>query len=147
MELHELRQIQLFDGTGEDQVQALREAGAEVSFDCGDVLFQENHPAEFWWVLLEGRVDLLRHVGREETQLGVMDVPGRWAGGFRAWVHAVGEKPSRSCPVTMKPLASRTTSSPSQSVRGEAPMKTNSQLTTTSSVSPVSRSVSVTASR
>lgn len=85
MELHELRQIGLFDGSGEDQVQALREAGTEVSFACGDVLFQENQPAEFWWVLLAGRVDLLRHVGREETQLGVMDVPGRWAGGFRAW--------------------------------------------------------------
>lgn len=85
MELHELRQIGLFDGTGEGQVQALRDAGTEVPFECGDVLFQENHPAEFWWVLLDGRVDLLRHVGREETQLGVMDVPGRWAGGFRAW--------------------------------------------------------------
>ena len=35
---------------------------------------------------------------------------------------------SRSCPVRTKPLSSRTTSSPSQSVRGEAPMKTNSQL-------------------
>jgi signal transduction histidine kinase len=85
MELHELRKIGLFDGSGEDQVRALHEAGTEVSFECGDVLFQENHPAEFWWVLLEGRVDLVRHVGSEETQLGVMDVPGRWAGGFRAW--------------------------------------------------------------
>jgi hypothetical protein len=31
--------------------------------------------------VLEGRVDLVRHVGREETLLGSMDVPGRWAGG------------------------------------------------------------------
>jgi signal transduction histidine kinase len=85
MELHELRQIGLFDGTSDAQVQAVQETGVEVPFACGDVLFQENHPAEFWWVLLDGRVDLLRHVGREETQLGVMDVPGRWAGGFRAW--------------------------------------------------------------
>jgi signal transduction histidine kinase len=85
MELDELRQIGLFDGTGDDQVRALVEVGTEVGFECGDVLFQENHPAESWWVLLDGRVDLLRHVGREETQLGVMDVPGRWAGGFRAW--------------------------------------------------------------
>ena len=23
-------------------------------FECGDVLFQENHPAEYWWVLLDG---------------------------------------------------------------------------------------------
>src|SRR5690349_7724223 len=85
MELDELRRIGLFDGSGEDQVRALHEVGTEVSFECGDVLFLENHPAEFWWVLLDGRVDLLRHVGREETRLGVMDVPGRWAGGFRAW--------------------------------------------------------------
>jgi signal transduction histidine kinase len=56
-----------------------------VSFAPGDVVFRENHAAEYWWVLLDGRIDLLRHVGRDETQLGVMDVPGRWAGGFRAW--------------------------------------------------------------
>src|SRR5687767_5609188 len=48
--------------------------------------------------------------------------------GDRAWFHAVGERASRSCPVMTNPLASRTTSLPSQSVRGEAPMKTNSQL-------------------
>jgi signal transduction histidine kinase len=85
MELHDLRKIGLFDGSDDDQLLELLEAGAEVPFECGDVIFQENHPAEFWWVLLDGRIDLLRHVGREETQLGVMDVPGRWAGGFRAW--------------------------------------------------------------
>jgi signal transduction histidine kinase len=85
MELEDLRRIGLFDGTGDDQLRTLLEAGAEVPFARGDVLFQENHPAMSWWVLLDGRIDLLRHVGREETQLGVMDVPGRWAGGFRAW--------------------------------------------------------------
>ena len=36
-------------------------------------------------MLLEGSIDLVRHVGRDETRLGAMDVPGRWAGGFRAW--------------------------------------------------------------
>jgi signal transduction histidine kinase len=85
MELEELRRIGLFDGTSDDQLRTLGEAGTEVRFECGDVLFQENHPATSWWVLLDGSIDLLRHVGREETQLGVMDVPGRWAGGFRAW--------------------------------------------------------------
>lgn len=85
MELHDLRRIGLFDGSDDDQLRALLEVGAEVAFECGDVIFQENHPAECWWVLLDGSIDLLRHVGREETKLGVMDVPGRWAGGFRAW--------------------------------------------------------------
>ena len=49
------------------------------------MLFQEGQPADCWWVLRDGSIDLVRHVGRDETLLGVMDVPGRWAGGFRAW--------------------------------------------------------------
>jgi signal transduction histidine kinase len=56
-----------------------------VAFVPGQEVFREGQPADFWWVLLEGRVDLVRHVGREETLLGSMDLPGRWAGGFRAW--------------------------------------------------------------
>ena len=39
----------------------------------------------FWWLLIEGAIDLIRHVGREDTVVARMDVPGRWAGGFRAW--------------------------------------------------------------
>ncbi|SDF40985.1 Cyclic nucleotide-binding domain-containing protein [Blastococcus fimeti] len=85
MDLAGLRGIGLFDGSGDDQLQALLDAGTQVTFESGDMLFEENSPADAWWVLLDGRVDLLRHVGRDETRLGVMDVPGRWAGGFRAW--------------------------------------------------------------
>jgi signal transduction histidine kinase len=81
----DLRRVALFEGTGDDELRDLLAAGTEVAFVPGDVLFQENHPAEFWWVLLDGGIDLLRHLGRDETQLGSMDVPGRWAGGFRAW--------------------------------------------------------------
>jgi signal transduction histidine kinase len=83
--LDDLRPIGLFAGTDDDQLRALLAAGVEVPVESGDVVFRENSPAEHWWVLLEGSIDLLRHVGREETRLGVMDVPGRWAGGFRAW--------------------------------------------------------------
>ncbi len=84
-QLDELRALGLFDGTGDEQLLDLSTMGSEVRFDTGDVLFHEGEPADFWWVLLDGRVDLVRHVGREETLLGAMDVPGRWAGGFRAW--------------------------------------------------------------
>jgi len=85
VDLVDLRGIGLFAATDDDQLLALRSAGSEVAFECGDVLFQENHPAESWWVLLEGSIDLVRHVGHEETRLGAMTVPGQWAGGFRAW--------------------------------------------------------------
>jgi signal transduction histidine kinase len=85
MELDHLSRIGLFSGTDDGQLRALLGVSTEVRFDGGDVLFEENHPAEYWWVLLEGAVDLVRHIGHDETLLGTMDVPGRWAGGFRAW--------------------------------------------------------------
>jgi signal transduction histidine kinase len=85
MELEEYRRIGLFDGTDDDQLRELLAAGTEIRFTAGEVLFAENAPADAWWVLLEGGIDLVRHLGREETRLGSMDVPGRWAGGFRAW--------------------------------------------------------------
>ena len=48
-------------------------------------LFREGEYADFWWVLLDGAVDLIRRVGPEDTVVARMDTPGRWAGGFRAW--------------------------------------------------------------
>jgi signal transduction histidine kinase len=85
MELADLRPLNLFDGMPDDQLGALLAAGEEVRFGPGDEPFREGEPADFWWVLVEGRLDLVRHVGGEETVLGAMDAPGRWAGGFRAW--------------------------------------------------------------
>ena len=85
MRMDDLRPLGLFDGLGDEQLLELIALGSEVRFVPGDELFREGEPADFWWVLVEGRIDLVRHVGREETRLGAMDVPGRWAGGFRAW--------------------------------------------------------------
>ena len=84
MEVGDLRGLGLFDGTDDTQLRQLFDLGTEVPFVPGQEVFREGRPADFWWVLLDGRVDLVRHVGREETLLGSMDVPGRWAGGFRA---------------------------------------------------------------
>ncbi len=83
--LDDLRGLGLFAGSDDEQLHTLAKAGTEVTFACGDVLFEENAPASSWWVLLDGRIDLVRHIGQDETRLGTMDVPGRWAGGFRAW--------------------------------------------------------------
>ena len=85
IELADLRPLDLFTGVSDEQLRDLLSVGDEVVFDVGDELFHESAPADAWWVLVEGRLDLVRHVGREETVLGAMDVPGRWAGGFRAW--------------------------------------------------------------
>ena len=90
MELDDLRDLFLFDGLNDDQLQELIAAGEEVHFSEGELLFHQGEPADFWWVLLEGRVNLARRAGREESVVNTMDRPGVWAGGFRAWADSAG---------------------------------------------------------
>ena len=85
MRADELRAISLFGGLADDQLAELAEGATEVQIEVGVDLFREGEHADFWWVLIDGAIDLLRHVGPEDTVVGRMDVPGRWAGGFRAW--------------------------------------------------------------
>jgi signal transduction histidine kinase len=85
MRADELRALSIFDGLTDDQLGELIEGGTEVRVEPGAELFREGEPAEFWWVLVDGVVDLVRRIGREDVLVGKMDVPGRWAGGFRAW--------------------------------------------------------------
>ena len=85
MRAGELRALGLFDGLTDDQLAELAEGSTEVRVEPGADLFREGEHADFWWVLLDGAIDLVRYIGREDTVVGKMDVPGRWAGGFRAW--------------------------------------------------------------
>jgi signal transduction histidine kinase len=85
MRADELRPLPIFDGLGDEQLAELVEGGAEVRIEPGVDLFREGEHADYWWLLVDGAIDLVRHVGREDTVVARMDVPGRWAGGFRAW--------------------------------------------------------------
>ena len=85
MSFQDLRAIALFDGLSDAQLRELSTVGEEVHFTPGEELFLEARPADDWWVLLEGTISLVRHIGHEETVLGLMETPGQWAGGFQAW--------------------------------------------------------------
>jgi signal transduction histidine kinase len=85
MDVEELRALPLLAGMDDAQLAQLAAAGDEVRFVPGDLLFEGGHPAESWWLLLEGSLELLRRVGHEDTVVGTMSNPGQWAGGFRAW--------------------------------------------------------------
>src|SRR5262245_24967383 len=86
MQLDDLRALFIFDGVSDDQLRQLLAAGEEVQFREGMELFREGSPADWWWVLVDGLVDLVRQAGREEpVVMRTMDRPGLWAGGFRAW--------------------------------------------------------------
>jgi signal transduction histidine kinase len=90
MDINGLRAIFLFDGLSDEQLLELIAVSDEVRFSDGDVLFRQGDAADFWWVLLGGRVELLRRGGQEESVVSVMDRPGVWAGGFRAWADQAG---------------------------------------------------------
>lgn len=81
----DLRPIRLFDGLSDAQLGQLAAAGTEVAVTPGAEQFHEGDPADYWCVLVDGSIDLYRHVGREDVKVGALDVPGRWSGGFRAW--------------------------------------------------------------
>ena len=85
MDVEDLRPIGLFDGLTDEQLADLLASGTVVPVEPGVDLFTEGAHADFWWVLVGGALDLVRHVGREDVVVGRMDAPGRWAGGFRAW--------------------------------------------------------------
>jgi signal transduction histidine kinase len=85
MRTDDLRGIELFAGLTDQQLTELVERAESIDFAPGDVLFGEGEHADSWWVLIEGVVELSRHVGREDVVMAHMDTPGRWAGGFRAW--------------------------------------------------------------
>jgi signal transduction histidine kinase len=80
----ELRQLAIFEKVNDERLQRLLDVGRTIEIEPGLQLFTEGEPADHWWVLVDGAVDLFRTVGREEARVGQM-LPGRWAGGFRAW--------------------------------------------------------------
>lgn len=86
MDAADLHPIDLFAGLRTEQLDELIAAGREVRFGPGDLLWTEGDHADSWWVLIDGIVELVRRTEREDMVVGRMDAPGRWAGGFRAWV-------------------------------------------------------------
>ena len=84
MRIDELRELAIFEKVSDERLEQLLEVGRTIEIEPGLQLFTEGDPADDWWVLVEGAVDLYRTVGREEARVGQM-LPGRWAGGFRAW--------------------------------------------------------------
>ncbi|UUZ59268.1 cyclic nucleotide-binding domain-containing protein [Nocardioides sp. B-3] len=84
MRRDDLRPIALFDGLDDAQLDELLAAGEDVAIVDGVELFREGEHADFWWVLVDGAIELVRHVGREDVVVGRMAKAGLWAGGFRA---------------------------------------------------------------
>ena len=82
--IDELMTLTILEGLTAQQLDELVAASTEVPIVPGEDLFEEGHPADAWWLVVRGSLDLMRRMGREYTVVGRMP-PGRWAGGFKAW--------------------------------------------------------------
>ena len=85
MLVDELAALDLFAGVSREQLQRLVSASEEVSYEAGEVLWSAGAPSDYWWVNLEGTLDMVRMAGSEEIVVGQFSEPGRWAGGFGVW--------------------------------------------------------------
>ncbi len=56
-----LRKVAIFDGLTEAQLLKIEELAVESEFGKGEYLFRQDEPAEWLYVLLRGRVKLVRH--------------------------------------------------------------------------------------
>ncbi len=56
-----LRKVAIFDGLTEAQLLKIEEMAIESEFRKGEYLFRQDEPAEWLYVLLRGRVKLVRH--------------------------------------------------------------------------------------
>ena len=99
LRVDDLRAIFLFDGLSDEQLLELIAIGDEVRFERGDVLFREGEAADFWWVLVEGRVELLRRSQWEESVAGVME----GGGGRRHCLVRAGRPDTRQRPARARP--------------------------------------------
>ena len=98
----ELRATFLFEKLTDDQVNTLARMGAEVSFPAGETLFHEGEPADMLWVLLDGEVELTRHVGGQKVVIDALKHPGEYAGGIRSFAASGTPAGYRATGITLR---------------------------------------------
>lgn len=85
----ELRTLFLFEALTDAQLSWIAERGEVRTFDEGATVYAEGAPAEHFYVLLSGRVELLRTISGEPLVLNTTDFRGSYAGATRAYVDDV----------------------------------------------------------
>ena len=73
-----VRQVPLFAGLKDDEVDCIR-LGEVIQAPVGTILVEENAPAEFFFLNLEGEVHISRLYDKQEVLLGV-NKPGMFMG-------------------------------------------------------------------
>jgi signal transduction histidine kinase len=75
-----LRPLFLFAAFTDEQLAWVAAAGDDVTMEAGTQIITEGAPADTFYVLLEGTIQLSKRIGRTEATVETSSQPGVWAG-------------------------------------------------------------------
>ena len=84
----ELRGLFLFESLTDDQLDWLLDHGVVEAYDAGAVVYEQGDAAEFFYVLLDGEIQLEKVLDGTDVVLTSSDLPGSYAGATRAFIGA-----------------------------------------------------------
>jgi signal transduction histidine kinase len=88
----ELRGCFLFESLTDEQLDWLVEHGTVETHDAGIDVYRQDALAEFFYVLLEGEIQLVKRLDGTDVVLTTADQPGAYAGATRAFISASGDQ-------------------------------------------------------
>ena len=75
-DIHLLSQLELFEGFTDEHLRLLAFGALKSDLDTGQVLFEENALTDGGYVVMEGRIDLLKSAGQHSELVGSISVGG-----------------------------------------------------------------------
>ncbi|HUB71733.1 MAG TPA: ATP-binding protein [Acidimicrobiales bacterium] len=88
----QLRACFLFEALTDEQLDWLARHGIVEVHDAGTNIYHQGAPADFFYVLLDGEIQLVKHVDGTDVVLTTASQPGAYAGATRAFISAAGEQ-------------------------------------------------------
>jgi signal transduction histidine kinase len=82
----ELRGCFLFESLTDEQLDWLADHGVVETHDAGVNVYEEGAPAESFYVLLDGEIQLVKRLDGSDVVLSTADQPGAYGGATRAFI-------------------------------------------------------------
>jgi signal transduction histidine kinase len=88
----ELHDCFLFEGLTDEQLDWLVEHGVVETYNAGVEVYGQNAPAESFYVLLDGEIQLVKRLDGADVVLTTASEPGAYAGATRAFIGTSGDQ-------------------------------------------------------
>jgi signal transduction histidine kinase len=88
----ELRRCFLFEALTDEQLDWLVRHGTVETHDAGVIVYDEGAPAESFYVLLEGEIQLVKRLDGSDVVFSTASEPGAYAGATRAFIPSSGDE-------------------------------------------------------